>query len=350
MEIGLIPQRAWGRNVRAIVSGEVWGRLRGKFGTSYDKWETWPEPAPPLGCNICNQHVAANLHLHEIWEFDDQLLIQTLKGFAAICEDCHDAIHLGRAIRVGLGDKAMTHLARVNGWSSQETAKQVQKAILQWEKRADFDYQLDVSFLTEQGLLSNREIHLNWLTRPQRVFDRLGAIAWAQQILDTPEVVILDTETTGLMEGPMANPNAEVVELAIISSKGRVLYNNRFKPRYSIPQRTTEIHGITNQAVKGAPKFSQEYPRILQILLGKIVVTYNARFDQKVIENTCKFHKVASPDDVMWECAMRVYKAYQEPQPLFSKLPNAKHSAVEDCKATLKLIKKMSKNEEINCD
>lgn len=38
-------------------------------------------------------------------------------------------------------------------------------------------------------------------------------------------MVILDTETTGLIEGFEKNPNAEVIELAIISVDGEVLFN-----------------------------------------------------------------------------------------------------------------------------
>ena len=206
---------------------------------------------------------------------------------------------------------------------------------------------MDLAWLQEQECVQENKIHLAWLNKPRKVYDRIGAISWAQQILSNPDVVILDTETTGLMEGPMANPNAEVVELAITSISGRTLHNSRFKPRYSIPQRTTEIHGITNQAVKKSPKFSQEFSEILQKITGKIVICYNARFDEKVIANTCKLHELDPPEDVMWECAMKVYKAYQAPNPWFSKLPNAKHSALSDCKATLKLIKSMSKNEDI---
>ena len=372
LEVDLIPANAWGRNVRAVVSESSWCSLRVKFnaikpayslatdpvflairnssGTSLDPSENYPEPTKPLVCGGCEKSVSESLHLHEKWEFDDENFIQKLVGFVAVCEDCHNAIHFGRSNKVGLGEFAKTHLKKVNGWTDSQLNKHLGNASSQWVKRIDFNYQLDLSWLLEEGLLSAKEIHLNWLNKPPRVFDRVGAISWTKAILETADAVILDTETTGLMEGPMANPDAEIVELAIISVNGKVLYNSRFKPRYSIPQRTTEIHGITNQAVKNSPKFSKEFSKILQILTGRIVISYNARFDGKVLANTCKLHKLTPPEDVMWECAMKVYKAYQEPDTRFSRLLGASHDALSDCKATLKLIKKMSRNENMPRD
>lgn len=349
LEVSLIPAKAWGRNVRAVVSESSWFTLRSKFGAIFDAYKNYPALTEPLVCSGCGKSFSENLHLHEKWEFDDENLIQKLSGFVAICEDCHNAIHMGRANLVGVGDSAREHIKKVNSWTDSQLIKHLNDASSQWSRRIDLVYQLDLSWLLKEGLLSEREIHLNWLNRPPRVFDRLGAISWAKAILDSDNAVILDTETTGLMEGPLANPNAEIIELAIISIEGKVLYNGRFKPRYSIPQRTTEIHGITNQAVKGAPRFSKEFPEILNILSGKIVICYNTRFDSKVLANTCGLHKLTAPDDVMWECAMKIFKAYREPSSLFSKLPGAKHNALSDCKATLKLIKKMSQNADILC-
>ena len=361
LEVSLIPANAWGRNVRAVVSEGSWYFLRVKFGavkpdyslTNLDAKFAYildmsrPELEKPLVCGCCGMQTHKTLHLHENWEFDDEKLIQKLLGFVAVCEDCHNTIHFGRSNKVGLGEFAKAHLREVNGWTDSQLNKHLENATSQWIKRIDFKYQLDLSWLIDEGLLSTKEIHLNWLDRPPRVYDRIDAISWARVMLETPDTLILDTETTGLMEGPTANPNAEIVELAIISVTGKVLYNGRFKPRYSIPQRTTDIHGITNQSVKNAPKFPKEYSKILQILTGKIVISYNARFDGKILANTCRLHDLTPPEDVMWECAMKVYKAYHEPDIWFTKLPGAKHDALSDCKATLKLIKKMSRNEDI---
>lgn len=349
LEVGLIPISAWGRNLRAVVSEESWAMLRRKFGAVHD-YEHYGYPPSPLICETCGIRTLENLHLHEIWDFDDNKRIQKLVGFMVVCEDCHNAIHFGRANKVGLGKRAEAHLAKVNGWSGKMLNDHIAQANQQWIRRSGIDYELDFGWLFEQEILPASKIHQKWLNRPARVFDRVGAISWAEEIFSMPNVVILDTETTGLVEGFMAYPEAEVIEMAIISITGDVIYNQRFKPLFSIPKRTTEIHGITNTMVRRSPSFKKEYPKILEILTGKVAVTYNARFDEKVIRNTCKLHQIDPPEDVMWECAMRVLKAYQEPATRFIKLPNASHNALLDCHAALDLIKKMSKDEDIICD
>jgi len=254
---------------------------------------------------------------------------------------------MGRANKVGIGDAARQHLKKVNGWSDRQLSSHLERAQREWTSRLGIDYELDVNWLIEQELLTPREIHLNWLKRPLRVYDRVGAIEWARHILELPDVVILDTETTGLIEGFARYPEAEIIEVAIITISGETLYEQRFKPLYPIPSRATKIHGITNTKVRRSPSFAKEYSKIMDILHGKIIVTYNSRFDSKILNNTCKLHKLPLPDHVTWECAMRVFKAYLEPATRFVKLPNGCHTALGDCQATLDLIHSMAKNEDV---
>ena len=347
LEVGMIPANSWGQNVRAIVSGASWFMLRQRFGAIYDPYSNYPDPAHPLTCGCCGGQFSENLHLHEFWNFDDEQETQVLSGLKAVCEDCHNSIHMGRANKVGIGDSARQHLKKVNGWSDRQLANHLDKAQREWTSRFGIDYTLDVNWLIDQGILTPSEIHLSWLKRPARVFDRVGAIEWARYILELPDVVILDTETTGLIEGFARYPEAEIIELAIITMSGETLYEQRFKPLYSIPSRATKINGITNTKVRRSPSFAREYPKIMDIINGKIIVAYNSRFDSKILNNTCKLHELQLPDHVTWECAMTVFKAYLEPATRFVKLPNGCHTALGDCQATLNLIHSMAKNESI---
>lgn len=352
LEVGLIPASMWGKNVRAVVSEESWLKLRRQFGAYYDPFINYPDPAPPLVCGCCDEKFLDSLHLHELWDFNDDKRTQTLIGFKAVCEDCHNAIHIGRANKVGLGESAKKHLKKVNSWTDIQLLEYLESAQSEWIRRSSIEYELDVDWLVTQGLLTNREIHMSWLKRPARVYDRVGAISWARDILTLPdsEIVILDTETTGLIEGFERLPEAEIIELAVITVSGESLYSRRFKPLYPIPSRATKIHGITNSKVSKSKSFAAEYLKIMEILHGKIIVTYNSRFDSKIFNNTCKLHNLPALDDVTWECAMRVFKAYLEPATRFVKLPNASHTALADCRATLDLIHKMSNDEEILCE
>ena len=351
ISIDLVPKNAWGNNVRAVVSNHVWRMLRWHFGASLE------QPTSGGGamcgrssrgnnyliCNICARKFD-NLHLHELWHFDDIELIQKLIGCRAICEDCHSAIHFGRSQAVGLEKQTLAYIQKINEWSEEDATNHVNSSFKEWIRRDRLHYKLDLSYLLENNLIAKRNIHWAWLSRPKRVRDRLDALLWSQTLLELPYAVILDTETTGLIEGPEKNPNTEVVELAIISMKGKILYNGRFRPLYEIPSHVISIHGITNEAVKKSPSFAKEYKKIQKILHGKIVVAYNSRFDQKVIANTCRMHDIQLLDNLSWECAMWAYKGYMESHQ-FLRLPHGKHSAIADCRATLNIIKKMAKGE-----
>lgn len=351
LSIDLVPKNAWGKNVRAVVSNYDWNMLRWRLGASLEQ----PTPGGDamcgrsfrgnnyLICNICARKFD-NLHLHELWQFDDIELIQKLIGCRAICEECHNAIHFGRSQAVGLERQALAHIQNINGWSEEDARNHINSSFKEWIRRDQLHYKLDLSYLLENNLIHKRKIHWAWLDRPQRVRDRLDALLWSQTLLELPCAVILDTETTGLIEGPMKNPNAEVIELAIISLKGKTLYNGRFRPLYEIPSHVVDFHGITNEAVKKSPTFKKEYKTIQKILHGKIVVAYNSKFDQKIIANTCRIHEILALDNLSWECAMWAYKGYLE-SPKFLRLPHGKHSALADCKATLNMIKKMAKGE-----
>lgn len=121
---------------------------------------------------------------------------------------------------------------------------------------------------------------------------------------------------------------------------GKLLYSSRFRPKYKIPKRTTAIHGLTNDALADCPTFADEHSKILAILTGRLAISYNDRFDCGVIAKTCALFKLAPPD-TQWECAMRMYRAFIE-ESRFVKLIGAKHSAVADCRATLRLMQDMA--------
>lgn len=87
--------------------------------------------------------------------------------------------------------------------------------------------------------------------------------------------LFLDTETTGLSP---ANGDS-LVEVAIVDARGHPLLNTLVNPGRSIPWRATEVHGITNEMVRGQPSLAQLMPRIRQIVANETVVIYNSTFD-----------------------------------------------------------------------
>lgn len=132
----------------------------------------------------------------------------------------------------------------------------------------------------------------------------LEAIAWAQQMAHDPDVIYLDTETTGL------DSSAEIVDIAIIDVAGRVLLDELVKPTQPIPADATGIHGITNAMVERARGWPEIAPRVSRLLADASgVVIYNADFDIRIMEQCNARHRLPTYR-ANWHCAMRRYAAF----------------------------------------
>lgn len=92
-------------------------------------------------------------------------------------------------------------------------------------------------------------------------------------------IVMLDTETTGLHEG------ARIVQMASVTGhegkivRGRVMLIDPGEP---IPPKATEIHGITDEQVKGKPAFADIAGNVLARIESGLPAAYNAPFDQRM--------------------------------------------------------------------
>lgn len=85
---------------------------------------------------------------------------------------------------------------------------------------------------------------------------------WAAGILDDPEVVALDLETTGLGD------DARVVEIGVVTTDRRVLMSTLVNPGVPIPAEATRHHGITDAMVTapGVPVFDQVMADLTRVL------------------------------------------------------------------------------------
>jgi len=335
----LVPASMWGKNVRAVISRENWDALRWGFYATTTKPEYLKIRfddrilKSSVECRICGSE-SDNLELHEQWNYNDKHLVQRLIGFIPICSDCHLSMHHGRARQLGLDNKARQHLLRVNQWTERQARRHINDAFEKWMQRSKHQYTLDLDWLHQW--IPESKLHLDWLGRPDRwVGDRLDAIAWAREILES-DAIIVDTETTGLLD----YSRAEVIELAVLTMRGKTVYRSRFRPRYRIPKRTTAIHGITDEDVRNAPTFKNEYENIFNSIHSRTVIAYKAEFDKGVISNTCGLYKLESPE-CRWECAMHAWRTFQE-SGKWLPLPGAKHNALEDCRSVLKLLRQMA--------
>ncbi|NCO97290.1 MAG: HNH endonuclease [Candidatus Aenigmarchaeota archaeon CG_4_10_14_0_8_um_filter_37_24] len=129
--VELVPKTCWYENLRKVLPKKEWDKIRKD---AYSK--------AGHKCEICG--VSGRLNCHEIWEYDDENNIQSLKGFQALCDDCHMIKHIGFVnIQISKGVWLETklvdlakHFIRVNNVGSDEFKKHVDNAFDVWEKRS----------------------------------------------------------------------------------------------------------------------------------------------------------------------------------------------------------------------
>lgn len=135
--------------------------------------------------------------------------------------------------------------------------------------------------------------------------EKAHAIKRSRELV-TLDALVLDTETTGLDE------NAEIVEISLITMSGRVVLDSLVKPKNPIPQDATKVHGISMEMVKDAPTFNELWEKGLETLLfDRTLAIYNAEYDLRILEQTCRIRDITSPNKLEAECAMKLYAGYK---------------------------------------
>ena len=112
--------------------------------------------------------------------------------------------------------------------------------------------------------------------------DRERAIADARELL-AMDPIILDTETTGLGD------DAEICEIAMVSTDGSILMNQRVRPMRPIPADATAIHGITNADVDTMPTFEDVVNGQIRRLMENPdvhIAIFNSEYDLRLIDQS----------------------------------------------------------------
>ena len=139
LTVELVPATSWGDNLRSHFKTREWDRLRKAcYEQAGHKCE--------IGGGKGRRHPT---ECHEIWNYDDEQCVQTLKGLIALCPSCHEVKHIGRAMAVGFGDRALAHLVKVNGITQAEAVAHVGDAFALWKTRTQKAWTLDITSITE---------------------------------------------------------------------------------------------------------------------------------------------------------------------------------------------------------
>ena len=127
-------------------------------------------------------------------------------------------------------------------------------------------------------------------------------------LLDRDDVLVLDTETTGI------GSYAEVIEIVAVDTTGTLRLSALSIPVGAISQRSWEIHGLSADALHamGAQPWPQVHPEVVSVLRStEHVLAYRADSDARFLAQTAARHHLALPP-VQWA---DVRPAYVEVRP-----------------------------------
>ena len=111
---------------------------------------------------------------------------------------------------------------------------------------------------------------------------------WLRKLYQS-DYVVLDTETTGTRR------HSQVIEIAVLSKQGNVIFQSLLQPSTSIEPIATSVHGLSWKDVKDAPTFDQIASELYQCLQDKLVLAYNAAFDIRLLFQTARAFEIPFP-------------------------------------------------------
>lgn len=166
-----------------------------------------------------------------------------------------------------------------------------------------------------------------------------------QSVVDLLEKapLFIDTETTGLDEF------AQAIEIAVCEKNGDVVFYTRLQPSIDIPIEATQIHGITNDALKNEPQWPSVVDQLISAVNGRPLVAYNAPFDDRILKQTARAFGMDCSIEVN-VCAMSLAAQFNKRENGRISLSSAckrfqlewdggnMHSAIADAKMTAKVV------------
>ena len=175
------------------------------------------------------------------------------------------------------------------------------------------------------------------------------ATEWAQERLADSSTVVIDLESTGLLH---QDPDTEIVQIAIIDTKGRQLLSMLLKPAQPMNDTVIGIHKISNEQVVNQPLFPQIAKMISFVLKDKHLIAWNADFDVSLLWHMFKKYEIPLPKIAGASCAMDKYSEFSGEWNTkrdgfrWQKLPNfigeESHDAYNDCRNALRAMQKMA--------
>jgi hypothetical protein len=121
----LVPKPLWGKSAANLLKRGDWERIRRDA-----------VQAARHACQVCFDPASAGtLNCHELWDYDDEQGTATLVGLRMQCRNCDSAVHMGRAVKRGVGNAAIAQLVKVNVIGAREAKMLYRSAMDEWRRR-----------------------------------------------------------------------------------------------------------------------------------------------------------------------------------------------------------------------
>lgn len=125
-------------------------------------------------------------------------------------------------------------------------------------------------------------------------------VSAVRELLARSDVLILDTETTGLKA-------AEVIEVALIDLQGNTRLNTLVRPKAQVMNPYAQrVHGISLSELRGQPSWPEVLPELVHVAGDATILAWNAPFDARMLEQTSAVWGLPHPR-LLFICAMRLY-------------------------------------------
>lgn len=112
--------------------------------------------------------------------------------------------------------------------------------------------------------------------------------------MEEMKVLVIDTETTGLIESPLTRLEFQphviqlcAVEASLDSGKTFRRLETKIKPPRLdlVTERITKITGITQDALREAPRFAEVADRLVELIESSLtVMAHNLTFDMEMVD------------------------------------------------------------------
>lgn len=135
---------------------------------------------------------------------------------------------------------------------------------------------------------------------------QLEMVAWARRFLDSGGWGVLATKTV-LLGPPLA---WAIVDLAVLDPDGAILFETLIRPGGAIRPQRGAARRFTDDLVAGAPPLAAVLPALQQVLRGRGVVSYHARFDRRALVQAARDAALRLPRFLSWDDAGSQYAAW----------------------------------------